>query len=189
MKELLSLSDADLAKRYIASDQWAAAALYNRYAWRLMVVARTCCGKSFTSRFDPEDAVQGAFQELFELLRKKPEEFADQTDLWTLLVVLTRNQVRTMIEHHSASKRAVQRTCPTEIAGDPIPVSDPHIGDPMGMMVVQEQLERLPDAERQVIELRLQGFEVSEIVQHTHRPRRTVERILQSFRNRVAEPI
>lgn len=189
MKELERLTDHELAQRYVANDQSAAAALYKRYAWRLLVVARTCCGRTFASRFDPEDVVQAAFQELFERLRTAASTATDNQDLWGLLVVLTRNQVRRMIEHHSASKRAVQRTCPTEIEGDPIPVSDPHSGEPISTMVVQEQLDRFPESDRQVIELRLQGFEVSEIIHHTGRPRRTVERILQTFRERVAEPI
>lgn len=189
MPEVNQLSDAELAQRYVANDQDAAAALYHRYAWRLLVVARMSCARSFASRFDPEDAVQAAFQELFQALRTKRELLQSDADLWGLLVVITRCQVRRMMEHHSASKRAVQRTCPTEVAGDPIPVLDPHFGDPSNLLAVQEQLARLSDADRPVIELRLQGFEVGEISDQTGRPRRTVERILQAFRIQMADSI
>lgn len=187
MQEWERLTDVELAQRFRAHDEQAAAALYHRYAWRLLLIARTSCGKSFASRFDPEDAVQGAYQELFDRLRRTDEQDVPHVDLWGLLVVLTRQHVRRMVEHHSASKRAVHRTCQTDGEETKHTVTDPRASDPHGMMIFKEQLEKLATDDRAVVNLRLHGYEVAEIVEQTGRPRRTVERVLQHFRDTVAD--
>ena len=52
-------------------------------------------------------------------------------------------------------------------------------------LAVAETLERLPPSQRQVITLRLEGHEVDEISKRTGRAKRTVERVLQQFRDRM----
>jgi RNA polymerase sigma factor (sigma-70 family) len=173
--------DAVLARLYRAGDQRAAEALYRRYAARLLAAVRSRCGRSFSARFDPDDVTQAAFRALFERLRAEEPS----GDLWGLLLVLALNSVRRMVEHHSAAKRSVRRTCPTEDDGRPIPVPDRRSGDAYLAAALQEELDSLPQSDRQVIELRLAGYEVGEITAHTGRARRTVERVIQTFRDRV----
>ena len=50
-------------------------------------------------------------------------------------------------------------------------------------LVLEEALARLPAAYREVIELRVEGYEVAEIARRTGRSKRTVERILQECRS------
>ncbi|HEY1377013.1 MAG TPA: sigma-70 family RNA polymerase sigma factor, partial [Gemmataceae bacterium] len=52
-------------------------------------------------------------------------------------------------------------------------------------LVVRDTLERLPPAERQMLELRMEGYEVSEIADRVGRSKRTVERLLQQARTRL----
>ena len=52
-------------------------------------------------------------------------------------------------------------------------------------MVIEELLEGMPAANRQMIELRIEGYEVAEITEKVQRSKRTVERVLQGFRNRL----
>jgi len=177
------LPDAVLARLYRAGDQRAADILYRRYAARLLAAVRSRCGRSFSARFDPDDVTQAAFRALFERLRAS--ESLPEGDLWGLLLVLALNTVRRLVEHHSAAKRSVRRTCPTEDDGRPLPVPDRRSGDAYLAAALQEELESLPEPDRQVIELRLAGYEVGEITARTGRARRTVERIIQSFRDRV----
>jgi RNA polymerase sigma-70 factor, ECF subfamily len=176
------LSDADLARLYRAGDQRAADAVYRRYAGRLTAAVRSRCGRSFASRFDPEDVTQAAFRALFERLRTVEPD----GDLWGLLLVLALNTVRRLVEHHSAAKRSVRRTRPAEDDGRPLPVPDPRSGDAATAVILREEIEALPEPDRKVVELRLAGYEVGEITAQTGRPRRTVERVLQSFRDQVA---
>jgi DNA-directed RNA polymerase specialized sigma24 family protein len=53
-------------------------------------------------------------------------------------------------------------------------------------VALQEELEALSESDRRIVELRLAGYEVGEITARTGRARRTVERILHDFRERVA---
>ena len=175
------LPDAVLARLYRAGDQRAADALYRRYANRLQAAVRSRCGRSFAARFDPDDVTQAAFRALFERLRTEEPS----GDVWGLLLVLALNTVRRLVEHHSAAKRSVRRTCTTEDDGHPIRVADRRSGDAYLAAALQEELDSLPEPDRKVIELRLAGYEVGEITAHTGRARRTVERVIQSFRDRV----
>jgi DNA-directed RNA polymerase specialized sigma24 family protein len=52
-------------------------------------------------------------------------------------------------------------------------------------MVIEGILESLPSIHKQVVELRIAGYEVSEIAKTISRSRRTVERILQAFRTKL----
>jgi RNA polymerase sigma factor (sigma-70 family) len=175
------LPDADLARLYRAGDQRAADALYRRYAGRLLAAVRTRCGRSFASRFDPDDVTQAAFRALFDRLRSADPD----GDLWGLLLVLALNTVRRLVEHHSAAKRSVRRTCPAEDDGRPLPLPDRRSADAFQSVVLREEIDALPEPDRQVVELRLAGYEVREITARTGRPRRTVERVLQSFRDQM----
>ena len=52
-------------------------------------------------------------------------------------------------------------------------------------MVIEELLEGMPAANRRMIELRIEGYEVAEITEQVQRSKRTVERVLQGFRSRL----
>ena len=52
-------------------------------------------------------------------------------------------------------------------------------------LAVDEALQRLPDHFREVVRLRMDGYEVAEIAGHTARSKRTVERMLQEARTRL----
>jgi RNA polymerase sigma factor (sigma-70 family) len=174
-------TDAELARRFRSGDESAAALLYRRYAARLRAAVRSRCGRTFASRFDPDDVTQAAFRALFEQLRATDPE----GEVWSLLLGMAMNTVRRLIEHHSAAKRSVRRTRPAEDDGRPLPVPDHRCGDALRSIALREQLESLPEPDRHVVELRLAGYEVGEITSRTGRARRTVERVLQMFREQV----
>ena len=52
-------------------------------------------------------------------------------------------------------------------------------------MVIEDLLAGMPEANRRMIELRIEGNDVTEITELTQRSKRTVERVLQSFRARL----
>ena len=56
-------------------------------------------------------------------------------------------------------------------------------------MVIDEVLERLPEAHRKMVELRIEGHEVAEIAGEVGRSKRSVERVLQEFRTRLGSLI
>jgi DNA-directed RNA polymerase specialized sigma24 family protein len=56
-------------------------------------------------------------------------------------------------------------------------------------MLLDEVLAELPAVQRDMVELRIEGHEISSISQRTARSKRTVERVLQQFRARLTERI
>jgi RNA polymerase sigma-70 factor (ECF subfamily) len=172
-----------LVRRYRDGDDQSATALYQRYARRLRVLARARCGRTFSSRFDPDDVVQAAFRVLFLKLREL--RTCDSASLWSLLVSLAFNKARGFAEHHSAAKRSAVRTQSADNGDRPFSVEDPRAAGAFDIVAIREQVERLPEDDRRVVQLRLDGYEVTEIVQSTGRPQRTVERVLKMFREQV----
>jgi RNA polymerase sigma-70 factor (ECF subfamily) len=182
----LTESDTDLVRRYRAGDERAASALYDRYAHRLLSLARSRCGRVCAGRFDPDDVVQAVFGKLFCRLRAGPGDVPAGSELWGLLSVQTLCTIRNLVKHHRAARRAVDRTLSADDADRSDVVPDRRVGDGLFGLALREQLALMPLADRRVIELRLAGHEVGEIVERTGRKRRTVERVLQAFRTRLS---
>ena len=182
----LSESDSELVLRYRAGDERAASALYDRYAARLLTLARSRCGRACAGRFDPDDVVQAVFGDLFHRLRSGPGDVPPDNGLWGLLSVQALCTIRNLVKHHRAAKRAVDRTLSADDADRSDVVPDRRVEDHLFGLALREQLALLPLPDRRVIELRLAGHEVGEIVERTGRKRRTVERVLQAFRARLS---
>ena len=56
-------------------------------------------------------------------------------------------------------------------------------------MTIDDLLSELPEQYREIVNYRIAGFEVSEIAEKTQRSKRTVERILQAFRQQLGKLI
>lgn len=179
-----SLSDDDLVRLFRAGDETAATGLYLRYAPRLAALAEARRAPGFASRFDPEDVVQTVFRDLFARLRHDPEPPAGP--LWGFLLVLALNHIRSLVEHHSAARRSVRRTCSADGDGDrTLSVPDRRERAAQTAAALWEQADALAEPDRKVVRMRLEGYEVAEIATRTGRSRRTVERVLHDFRERV----
>jgi DNA-directed RNA polymerase specialized sigma24 family protein len=55
-------------------------------------------------------------------------------------------------------------------------------------LVLDEQMAELPESNRAIVRMRMEGHEVAEIAGRVGRSRRTVERVLRDFRDRLAGP-
>jgi DNA-directed RNA polymerase specialized sigma24 family protein len=51
--------------------------------------------------------------------------------------------------------------------------------------MIQELLAKLPSIQQDMIQYRLEGYEIDEIAEKTKRSKRSVERILQNFRDQL----
>jgi DNA-directed RNA polymerase specialized sigma24 family protein len=174
----------------------AAQRLWERYFHRLVHLARARLrsGRGAGAMADEEDAAlsafdsfcRGAAQGRFPLL-------ADRDDLWRLLVVITLRKVVGQVRHHAARKRGAGRLlgeaaldgAEAEGAGlDRIAGHEP--GPELAASVVDEY-RRLRDglaseALRQVLDLRLQGYNREEIAERLGCAERTVRRKLDVIR-------
>src|SRR4051795_8567078 len=96
-----------LLERWRAGDQRAATELYERYAGRLIALARSRLSGKLAARFDPEDVVQSVCRSFFARARDGRLVVGQTDDLWQLLVAITLHKLRRQVKHHQVGKRAV----------------------------------------------------------------------------------
>jgi RNA polymerase sigma-70 factor (ECF subfamily) len=180
-------SDRSLLRKVRSGCDEAARQLYLRYAPRLMALARAKSSAGLARRLDAEDIVQSVFRTFFRGVAQGYYDVPAGEDLWKLFAVIALNKIRADGAFHRAAKRDVRLT--TAIDGRASDLEAPHNQDPSAetflTMVVEETLERLGLRQREIVELRMQGFEVAEIAQQTNRSKRTVERNLQDIRSKL----
>jgi RNA polymerase sigma factor (sigma-70 family) len=182
----------DLLSRYRQGDEAAATELYRRYVEQLAAVARGQLSSKIAARLDPEDVVQSAYRSFF--IRAREGEYVLQRggDLWRLLVGIVRNKALAQVERHTAARRTFRREERFDHAGAPLAelAALAHEPSPEEASVASELLveimAELTPAQRQVLELRLQGFTLDEIAAATGRCERTVRRWLESIKSLFA---
>jgi RNA polymerase sigma-70 factor (ECF subfamily) len=168
-------------------NQDAATQLYQRYAERLHTLMKAQCSTELARRVEPDDLVQSVFCTFFQKASQGLYDVPAGETLWGLLLVLALNKIRTKWAFHSAARRNVRLTSEEGDSGAPA-FEDKNQDDfalTFLQMVIAETLEPLAPPYRAMIEFRIEGHEVAEIAQKTGRSRRTVERVLQSFRNQL----
>lgn len=180
-------SDASLLVRFQSGEDDASTALYSRYAERLISLARSSMGDDLSSRFDAEDIIQSVFRTFFRRLSEGQYLVPEGDELWKLLLVIALNKVRMVAEYHRAEKRNVASTQPFPNEEN-LQIAD---ASEILRMTIDEILAPMAEVNRRIIHLRIDGYEIAEITDKVTVSRRTVERVLQSFRvklRRVLEP-
>jgi len=185
----LSATDRSLMLRYRKGDQDAATELYVRYARKLQSLADNQVSRKLALHVDPDSIVQSVFRTFFRRASQGQYDVANGDDLWKLLLVIALNKIRTRANFYRADKRDVARTNSLEhvIHGTPAGNGEQDMAFLVLKMTVDELTAEMPDNQRDIVLLRIEGFEVAEIAQRTGRSKRSVERILQTFRNRLAQ--
>jgi RNA polymerase sigma-70 factor (ECF subfamily) len=178
-------SDHSLLARYRRGSQDAATQLYLRYADRLRGLARAQLGPALGPRVDPEDVVQSVFRSFFRRADQGYYDVPAGEELWRLFLVLALHKVRGRAAYHRAARRDVGRTVPLPAADSPADRGD-EASLTVLRLAIDDALTRLSPLQRQMVEGRVAGLEVSEIAARAGRSRRTTERLLQEARRRLA---
>lgn len=194
MPETTQQTVADLVARWRKGDQQAAAELFQRYTARLIALARSRQPEHLLHRFDPEDVVQSAYRSFFVRARDGRVEVLPGSDLWQLLVAIVLHKLQHQVRRNSADKRnaAVEQTFGSEdsllgvnahlVADDPSPAEAVALMDEL-----EHMLSPLDAVHRQVVELRLQGYNHEEIAEKTERSECTVRRVLKQIKQQLEE--
>jgi RNA polymerase sigma-70 factor (ECF subfamily) len=130
--------------------------------------------------------VQSVFRAFFQGARRQAYTVPPSGELWGLLMVLALNKIRNLISHHRAGKRAVHHTTSLADFDSHPALSADDSAAALLRMVMDEYLTGLPESNRAIIRLRIEGYAVAEIARETGRSLRTVERVLQEFRTRLS---
>jgi RNA polymerase sigma-70 factor (ECF subfamily) len=180
-------SDSSLVRRFRAGEQDAATALYRRYAERLQRLAQRNTALDLTRRFDADDVVQSVFRTFFRRVQSGLYDLPAGDELWRLLLVISLNKIRTLAVYHRAQKRSVAATAGPDAAliGQLADSTADDLALSSLKMVIDEVLSDLPEVQRTIIVRRIEGCQVEEIATETGRSKRTIERVLQDFRQRL----
>ena len=168
-------------------DEDAARQIVERYLDRLVHLARGRISQRLASRVDPEDIVQSVFRTFFVRLKNDKFVFTEQDDLSKLLMRITLHKTLRQVAFHKAAKRDPgQETEHGEHHRDQLLSLLDRDPTPEATVAFLDHLEhflcQLEPLERQILELRLQGYSNDEIVAklnlgYDRKIRRALERI------------
>jgi ECF sigma factor len=98
------------------------------------------------------------------------------------------NKVRATGAYHRAAKRNLRQTVGGEVFEQALEPKQCRDESALTVLriVIEDLLARMTDANRPMIGLRIEGYEVAEITERAQPSKRTAERVLQEFRNRLA---
>lgn len=182
-----SPGDRSLYNLWRAGDEQAARELFERYADRLVALARRRLGQRLARRVDAEDVVQSVFRTFFVRAKEGQFTIRAQDDLCKLLFRLTMVKTLRQVRHHRAAKRdlsqEVEPARETPAEAQPID-REP---DPEAVNAFLDQLEhflrQLRPEERAILEMRMQGFGTAAIAQKLGTYERRVFRLLERIRS------
>ncbi len=179
-----------LMRRLRGGEDGAAREVFERFARRLLALARSRFRKGLEGKVDAEDVVQSAYKSFFLRHRAGKVEVRDWNGLWGLLSRIALRKCADRVEYFRAGCRDVAR----EAAGPPPP--DPGGWElegreptPLEAAILAETIENLlkdwEDDERPVVELSLQGYTAQEISLRLGRAERSVRRLRERVKKRL----
>jgi RNA polymerase sigma-70 factor (ECF subfamily) len=181
-----------LLSRWQAGDQDAARELVQLYVDRLLSLARQRISQRFGKRVDPEDVVQSVFRTFFKRTKEGSFVVEKPDDLWRLLARITVHKTFRQIAFHRAAKRNVnleagqadddQERLLTLLDRGPTPELANQFVDN-----VEHFLSQLRPQDRQILELRMQGYKDVEIAEKLNISDRTVRRLMEKIRTSAAQ--
>lgn len=185
-------SFARLMARLRSGEDAAAREVFERFAGRLVALARGRFNRVLARKVDPEDVVQSAFKSFFVRHREGKLEVGDCGGLWNLLTLITLRKCADRAEYFLAERRDAAREVTGSAGGDSPDawlVALDREPRPEEAVILAETVERLfrevGAHERPVLELSLQGYTASEIGARLNRAERSVRRLREHIRERL----
>lgn len=184
----------ELLARLKAGDQDAGAEIVNRFMRRLIGLARKKLDGKVLRKIDPEDVVQSVFRSYF--VRQMADEFKveDWDNLWSLLALITARKCANVRVRFARKGRNVHLEMDPS-GDDDAPSWEALAREPTPdqAAVLHELIEgimtRLPERDRQVVSLSLEGKDSAQIAETIGRAERTVRRTLDNFRHKLEEAV
>jgi RNA polymerase sigma-70 factor (ECF subfamily) len=182
-------SFADLMERLQSGEDAAAREIFERFAHRLAALARRRFGAHLRHKLDSEDVVQSAYKSFFLRHREGRLRVESWDSLWGLLVLITLRKCSDRAEYHRAGKRDLRREAAAKAGAgesdswrqgvdrEPTPLEAAVLRE-----TVEQLLRELPESQRPILELSLQGYTAQEISQQLGRAERSVRRLREQVR-------
>mgnify|MGYP003390088238 CR=1 FL=1 len=180
-------------RRVLANEPEFERDLVERYTHRLIELARQKLPDRVRGRVDPEDVVQSVYRSFFRRLNDGAFALEEPHDVWRVLAAITFHKTCRTIRFHQQERRDVRRETPVTFDNDSVrnapPPAEPAPG-PEDIATLFDSLDqllrRLPEHQREVVVLRLEGFSIDEIATKMDRSQSTVLRALARVRDVAA---
>jgi RNA polymerase sigma-70 factor (ECF subfamily) len=187
-------ASGNLIARWRAGEQQAASELFQRYADRLIALARSQLSANLARRVDAEDVVQSAYRSFFDGTRDGRYQYLGKGELWQLLVTIMLHKLQDQARRQTAGKRslAAEQYFGSEDSlqgmGAAVGERQPSPAEALALVdEVEQTMRRLPPEHRRILELRLQGLNLYQIAVETHCCQRTVRRILEKIKRDIEQ--
>ena len=134
------------------------------------------------AKIDPEDILQSSFQAFFQKADRNEIFWNKEGDLWRLLAAICMNHIKREFEHFSVAKRdlAVESQIPVEF--------EPGLNQASRKLdeLIESLLNNESPLSAKVVLGRLAGFSFKDIAKQTERSERTIRRVLQMLKAKLA---
>src|SRR4051812_28210355 len=107
-----------LMARLRSGEDAAAREVFERFAGRLVALARGRFNRLLARKVDPEDVVQSAFKSFFVRHREGKLDVGDSGALWNLLTLITLRKCADRAEYFLADRRDAAREATGSAGGD-----------------------------------------------------------------------
>jgi RNA polymerase sigma-70 factor (ECF subfamily) len=182
----------DFMARLQAGDQDAARQVFQRFADRLIALAQSRLDPLIRRKTDAEDVVLSVFKSFFRRAAEGEFDLASWDSLWGLLVVITLRKCGREVKRFHRPGRDVRKETDLPPAGDEAEEGWEAVSGeptPAEAAMLAETLEQflagLPERERQIAQLRLEGYTVPEISARVGRTEYTVHGVLKKVRKHL----
>jgi RNA polymerase sigma-70 factor (ECF subfamily) len=177
-----------------AGQDAAAAEVFQRFARRLILLARSKLERALQPKVDPEDILQSVFRSFFGRHAAGQFDVSSWDSLWSLLTVITIRKCANKGQHFRRGRRNVQREVTAQPTADeslaaleglsrePTPDEAAELTD-----TVEQVMRRLDEREREILALSLQGMNVRDISGQIGYAERTVRRSLEHIKKLLQE--
>lgn len=181
-----------LMARLKSGEDAAARAVFERYAARLIGLARQSLSARLQQKEDPEDIVQSAYKSFFVRHREADWSIDGWDGLWGMLTLITVRKCADRAERFTTEMRDLnrERAAPVDSGGFPLDFASDREPSPYEAAVLAETVESLfagidDGDERSILEMSLQGYSTAEICDQTGRAERSVRRLRERTRRRL----
>jgi RNA polymerase sigma-70 factor (ECF subfamily) len=175
-----------------ARDEGAAVQVFQRFANKLIALARSRLDTRLRQKVDPEDVAQSVFKSFFSRTAEGQFTLDNWDSLWGMLTVFTLRKCSQRAKFFHAARRNVHREVAPVAAPEDrgaaweAPGHDPTPADAAILTeLVESLMQGLAPGERPILMLNLQGYSVAEISAEIGRTERTVQRVLRRLRQRL----
>lgn len=174
-------SDSSLVDRFRNGDDKAADELYTKYSQRLRAFVEAQTSQKLKRHVECDDVMQVVFFQFFQMVLKDRYTPPPNDDNWNLFLVLALNHIRQRARFYARQKRNSTLERPLGHHSDSL--SERSFVELR--ITVEDLLDQLSECQRDIIGMRIIGFELQEIATATQVSTRTIKRVLRRFRDRL----